>query len=102
MVATALRSHTLETHAEERSGVVHRRARRIALDVQFSQADVQILEARGFEIVQASHGETDREWLQRAADHRVELIASPDSDCEIWAYDHEIPFAKLPGNRKID
>lgn len=73
---------------------------RLALDVQFSGMDVLTLESMGFDvIVQAEHGEPDASWMSRALDLGVEMICSPDSDCEIWAYDRRIHYMKVPGNK---
>lgn len=76
---------------------------RIAVDVQFGPADITNLKLAGYDVVaQAEPGEPDYSWLSRAAHGDAEMICSPDSDAEIWAYDNRVRFCKVPGNRKCD
>lgn len=76
---------------------------RIALDVQFSPDDATSLRAMGFEIVaHAEHGEPDRSVLERAHAASVQMVCSPDSDWEIWAYDHDVWFCQVPARERVD
>ena len=76
---------------------------KLALDVQFSKLDITRLRYDGFDVaVVADIGESDRSWLRRAAAAGVDMVCSPDADCEIWAYDRNLRFCKLPGNRAVD
>ena len=75
---------------------------RIALDVQFSKQDVWMLKELGFDVVcVAAKGEPDIAWMERAVEQGVEMSCSPDSDVEIYAYDHRIGFCKVPGSHSV-
>jgi len=76
---------------------------RIALDVQFGPEQIRALTAAGFDIVvHAEPSETDASWLARAAVHGVEMVCSPDTDVEIWAYDHSVKLCRIPGHERCD
>ena len=67
---------------------------KIAVDVCVGRQGVAALRAAGHEVLEAEHAERDREWLARARSFGAELLVSPDTDVEIYAYDAKIPFVQ--------
>lgn len=66
---------------------------RVAIDVCIGRAGADLLRWYGHDVVvEAEHGEMDRDWFMRALRAGVDLIISPDSDLEILAYDHNVKF----------
>lgn len=74
---------------------------KIAVDVCMGARGVRCLRAAGHEVLEAEHGERDRDWFARARAWGVELIVSPDSDLEILAYDNRVRFFRVRCARKF-
>ncbi len=64
----------------------------VAVGVVVGRADVRLLRDAGYDVIEAKHGEPDREWFERALVGGVGCIISADSDLEILCYDHRIEF----------
>lgn len=65
---------------------------KIAVDVCVGRRGVQILRDAGHEVLEAQHGESDRQWFARAMAWGVELVVANDADLSILAYDHRLKF----------
>ena len=66
----------------------------IAVDVCLGARGAAILRDAGHSVIEARHGESDREWTGRALGAGVELFVSGDSDVEIIAYDADVRFIR--------
>lgn len=65
---------------------------KIAVDVCVGRRGVQILREAGHEVLEAQHGESDRDWFKRALAWGAELVVANDADLSIMAYDHRVKF----------
>lgn len=64
----------------------------IAVDVCVGRRGVAMLRAAGYDVIEAQHAESDREWFARALAAGAVLVVSGDSDIEIAAYDADVRF----------
>ncbi len=71
-----------------------RRQMRIAVDVCVGNRGAEILRDAGHTVIEAEHGESDRDWFARAMAADVELFVSGDTDIEILAYDANVRFVR--------
>lgn len=73
---------------------------RVAVDVCVGRVGIDLLHAAGHVvIVEAQHGEPDRDWFARAREHDVEVVIAADKDLAILCYDHRVEwFRAQPGD----
>lgn len=73
----------------------------VAVDVCIGKRGVQMLRDAGHTVIEAEHGEPDREWFDRAIRANARLFVAADNDIRILAYDNRRLFFRAWTNKGL-